>query len=120
MLIPPTLQAYFEKNERLEAKFRPEDQFCKPAVARANKTSNLVLKVKRKRRLKVSEGGASWGGRENGEDMLGGGDQPALGEASRSEGEGGKEEYDYSAELLGVVNTTFQFQGTHTCTCVYI
>ena len=98
-------------------RFRPEDQYCKPAVARTNKTSSLVLKVKRKRRAKSSEGQSD--GRE--EDKKNGG--PSSSEATLAgdcQGESKTVEYEYSAELLGVVNTVFQFPGVYIYTYIYV
>ena len=91
-------------------RFRPEDQYCKPAVARSNKTSCLVLKVKRKWRSKVEGNGVI--GREEGT-----GDQSSQSNerCQGKECEGVNEEYDYTAELIGVVNTMFQFPGI---TCI--
>ena len=67
-------------------RFRPEDCYSKPAVARKSRVSNLVLKVKRRKRRK-----------EVGAETV--------------EGGGGESEYQYSAELLGVVNSSYQFPG---------
>lgn len=84
-------------------RFRPDDQYCKPAIARPNKTSCLLLKVKRKRRSKD----------EGGSDVVQDGGR--SGQSSQSGLEApldyGKKEYSYSAELIGVVNTVYQFPG---------
>lgn len=48
-----------ENLARLELRFRPEDHFCKPAVARMKTVTNIVLKVKRHKR-KGSNGGTDW------------------------------------------------------------
>ena len=68
-------------------RFRPEDCYSKPTVARKNKVSNLVLKVKQRKIRK--EVGA----------------ETVSGEV------GGESEYQYSTELLGVVNSSYQFPG---------
>ena len=98
-------------------RFRPEDQYCKPSIARSNKTSNLVLKVKRRRtKAKIEESVAADPGKEVGEKGKEG-DEEAMQvdkgeeETAQDEGNGGQREYEYSVELLGVVNTTYQFSG---------
>ena len=84
-------------------RFRPDDQYCKPAVARPNKTSCLLLKVKRKRRSKD----------EGEDDVVQEGDK--TGQLSQSGLEAPqdctKKEYSYSAKLVGIVNTVYQFPG---------
>ena len=106
-------------------RFRPEDQYCKPSIARANKTSNLLLKVKRRRvkttskpidsKLAAGDGeGIGEKRREGDEEAMevGSGGTAAKETAPDSaEGNGGQEEYKYSMELLGIVNTTYQFPG---------
>ena len=94
-------QAHHERNRRLEMRFRPDDQYCTPTVARAEKVSNLILKVKRRKKKSVSISNGVTKGDVNSMDV--------EGEAGRSDG--GEEVYDYSAELLGVVNTSFRFPG---------
>lgn len=86
-------QAHHERNRRLEMRFRPEDQYSKPTVARAEKVSNLVLRVKRRRKKSGS---------------MSNGDASVEGAVGRSDG---GDEWEYSAELLGVVNTTYRFPG---------
>lgn len=44
------LQAYCEKNRRLELRFRPDDVFCKPACGDKHQVSAVLLKVKVKRK----------------------------------------------------------------------
>ena len=86
-------------------RFRPEDQYCKPAVARAKKSSCLVLKVKRRRKL------------NNGVRQTDGDSDTVTtavegSGADRLEGGDGKDEWNnYSAELLGVANTVYTFPG---------
>ena len=83
-------------------RFRPEDQYCKPAVARSKKSSYLVLKVKRRRRLKRQI------------DRDSDSETPAAQEGSGADRLEGKDEgYDYSAELLGVANTVYTFSGNY-------
>ena len=106
-------------------RFRPEDQYCKPSIARANKTSNLLLKVKR-RRIKTTKPKDSKSAEGDGEGIVEKrreGDKEAMEVGSSggtavketapdsAEGNGGQEEYKYSMELLGIVNTTYQFSG---------
>ena len=106
-------------------RFRPEDQYCKPSIARANKTSNLLLKVKR-RRLKTTKPKDSKSAAGDGEGVdekrreddeeameLGSSGGTAAKETApdSAEGNGEQEEYKYSMELLGIVNTTYQFSG---------
>ena len=98
-------QAHFDKNRHLEVRFRPEDQYCKPAVARAKKSSCLVLKVKRKRRLKSGERQTT----ADGDVQLAAAEMP--GDKVQSLDENTDRAYDYSAELLGVVNTVYCFPG---------
>ena len=94
-------------------RFRPEDQYCKPSIARSNKTSNLLLKVKRRRtKAKIAAGGNEVGEMEKEDDeeamQVDKGEEK---ETAQDEGDGGQREYKYSVELLGVVNTTYQFSG---------
>ena len=97
-------QAHFEKNQRLEVKLRPEDIYCKPVFSRATKVSNLVLRVKKRRRRTVDGGG---GEGEGGQTLL------ATPDEIMQQGEP-KADYEYSAEVLGVVNTSYTFSGTYT------
>ena len=101
-------------------RFRPEDQYCKPSIARSNKTSNLLLKVKRRCiKTKLEEGKTGEDGELEGvseksavEAMeVGNGEAGGKGTAQDAEGNGGQEEYKYSVELLGFINTTYQFSG---------
>lgn len=86
-------------------RFRPEDQYCKPTIARANKTSNLVLKVKRRHKKVKNESDAV--ARDSGR-----GEAESRKEiGQRGEENDGRKEYEYSMELLGIVNTTYQFPG---------
>ena len=101
-------QAHFEKNQRLEVKLRPEDIYCKPVFSRATKVSNLVLRVKKRRRRTMGrgeDGGVREGEEEGGQTLL------ATPGEMMQEGES-QTEYEYSAEVLGVVNTSYTFSGT--------
>ena len=91
---------------------RPEDIYCKPVFSRATKVSNLVLRVKKRRRRTLGRGedggvreGEREGEREGGQTLL------ATPGEMMQEGEP-KTEYEYSAEVLGVVNTSYTFSGT--------
>lgn len=55
LLLPFLCQADAESTVPLEMRFRPEDRYCKPAVAREEKVTSLVLKVKR-RKAKSDDG----------------------------------------------------------------
>ena len=107
-------------------RFRPEDQYCKPSIAKSNKTSNLLLKVKRRRiKTKLEEDNAGRGEKEgegggekkregDGEAMeVESGETTGSGKKTAKEGaeSNGQEEYKYSMELIGVINTTYQFSG---------
>ena len=110
-------------------RFRPEDQYCKPSIAKSNKTSNLLLKVKRRRIKTKLEDDNAGGGEGEGEGEGGGekkregdgeamevesGETTGIGKKMAKEGaesNGGQEEYKYSMELIGVINTTYQFSG---------
>ncbi len=96
-------------------RFRPEDQYCKPSIARSNKTSNLLLKVKRKCRKSKIEAGGGDGASEKRDEGDGEAMEMESGEAGKKtikdEGNGGQKEYEYSMELVGIVNTTYQFSG---------
>jgi hypothetical protein len=103
-------------------RFRPEDQYCKPSIARSNKTSNLLLKVKRRRvKTKIEDGKSTGDGEGVGEKRREGEEEAmevgSSGTAAKEiahgseEDSGGQEEYKYSMELLGIVNTTYQFSG---------
>ena len=108
-------------------RFRPEDQYCKPSIARSNKTSNLLLKVKRRRvkTTRPNDGKSAAGDGERVGEKRREGDEEAMEVESggtgaketapdSAEGNGGQEEYKYSMELLGIVNTTYQFSGMRT------
>lgn len=98
-------QAYYEKNQSLEVRLRPEDKFCKPAQARSVPVTNLVLRVRRRRR-RVSEG-----------------EGPVEGDGSQAS--------VCNVEVLGLVKQNFEFTGRfsrctllgiaytlcNTCTC---
>ncbi len=43
------LQARTDSGTTLEMRYRPEDRYCKPTVAREEKVTNLVLKVRRRK-----------------------------------------------------------------------
>ena len=90
-------------------RFRPDDHYCKPTVARAKKVSNLVLKVKRKRRPKAGDTTGNGADQEaEAMEVEGGSDQPAA-----TSGDGGDPELEYSAEVVGIVNTSYVFPGTY-------
>ena len=79
-------------------RFRPEDQYCKPSIARSNKTSNLVLKMKRRRIKTKLEDGKTGGGEEvsekrkedDGEAMEVGSGEAAGKEIAQDEDNGGQ------------------------------
>ena len=82
------LQSCLEQGyNRLELRFRPDDIYCKPAIGRPSKTCCLALKIKRKK------------------------DQPESMSIEHDE----VEEYKYSAEILGLVDTIFEFSGQCIC-----
>ena len=82
------LQSCLEQGyNRLELRFRPDDIYCKPAIGRPSKTCCLALKIKRKK------------------------DQPESMSIEQDE----VEEYKYSAEILGLVDTIFEFSGQCIC-----
>ena len=85
------LKAHLEKG-KVELKFRPSDQYCKPAVSKAVVGSNLVLKVKRRKNGLESDKSSTTEGKEKGVD------------------------FHYSVELIGICNKTYQFTGTQLCT----
>ena len=128
-------------------RFRPEDGYCKPAVARETKVTNLVLRVKRRKKrpagrepgekdgveevsrspvVEQQDGGRGFppagqlgdglmeqddgGGRGSGMLVAGGeGEMEEKGEEEEGKSDGG---YEYSAEVLGLVDTSFEFPGT--------
>ena len=76
-------------------RFRPDDQYCKPALSKTVVGSSLILKVKRHRTVQ-SEANHSL----------------ATESARSSDGVGTHEsEVQYSAELMGICNKTYQFTG---------
>lgn len=79
-------QAHLD-GRKLEVKFRPDDQFCKPAISKTIRRSSLILKVKRKKR------------------------KEAFSALSKSETSDENVKYDYAVELMGVANKTYQFTG---------
>lgn len=94
------LQVHYEKNHALEVRLRPEDKYCKPALARCVPVTNIVLRVRRKRHKK--SGSLRDGGREEG--------------MGRENGSRGRE---CQVEVLGLVKVNFEFTGTcTTCTSV--
>lgn len=96
-------------SQRLEARLRPEDTYCKPVFARTNKVSNLVLRVKRRRRKRTVE--------EEGEDKAEGEGERCLTTSGGMMLQGDlKPDYEYSAEVVGVVNTSYAFPGAHSQT----
>jgi general transcription factor 3C polypeptide 5 (transcription factor C subunit 1) len=84
-------QVYYEKNHSLEARLRPEDKYCKPALARSVPVTNMVLRVRRRRWKKCKGGGE---GEEEGEDQ-----------SVRVGGPG------CHVEVLGLVKQNFEFTG---------
>ena len=92
----------------LELRFRPEDVYCKPAVARSTQATNIVLRVRRRRsQRKPGEkqgegeverergGGSGRGGGGGGGERLGKGDgQPEC-----------------SVEVVGLVKSSYDFPG---------
>lgn len=95
-------------SQRLEARLRLEDTYCKPVFARTNKVSNLVLRVKRRRRKRTTE---------EGEDKAKGEGERCLTTSGGVMLQGDpKPDYEYSAEVVGVVNTSYSFPGAHSQT----
>ena len=129
--LPQPLQAFF-KSHGLEARLRPEDRYCKPTIARATRVTSLVLRVKRRRSKAKTPGQKELAaGREEEEEGGGGGvgrgpvdEGGAVGPEEREE-EGSTREsrFEYSGEVLGVVQLSFEFTGedlcvrVHNCTC---
>jgi hypothetical protein len=70
-------QTYSEPRERLVLQWRVGDPYAKPAYATRCNTTNLVLKVRRRRRKSAT----------------------------------GEEEVQYCTEVLGVIGTTYKYQG---------
>ncbi|XP_014666091.1 PREDICTED: general transcription factor 3C polypeptide 5-like [Priapulus caudatus] len=75
-------RANADPSRRLELRFRPQDIFCKPACGDRFNTTNLLMKVVRRRKKKSS----------------------GLGAERR------EPEVTLHAEILGVVDTTYRFQ----------
>lgn len=90
----------FEKKHGLEARFRPEDKYCKPVLARSVPVTNIVLRVRRRRQKK---GGRV--GEEGGAEGAGGGEVE-----ERNEREGRREQ-ECHVEVLGLVKNNFEFTG---------
>lgn len=86
---------HYEKNHALEVRLRPEDRYCKPALARCVPVTNIVLRVQR-RRHKKSESGR----REEGTGQKNGARGPEC-----------------QVEVLGLVKVNFEFTGT-CATCI--
>lgn len=74
----------------MEVKFRPRDQYCKPASSKTTLGSKLILKIKRK----VVKSSAA--------------EEPETAKAEQSE-----VKYEYSTQLVGICNKTYQFSGKH-------
>ena len=74
-------------------RYRPDNIYCKPAVARASKTCCVAIKVRRIRTNKSS----------------------CLDDVPDSSCKDDKEgtDYLYNAELLGLVRTCFEFPGKY-------
>ena len=89
--LPLSIQAHYEKNHGLEVRLRPEDLYCKPALAHSIPVTNMVLRVRRRRRRQRKGGGVGEGDSE-------GGGEP-----------------EYSVEVLGLVNHSYEFTGTVCC-----
>lgn len=88
------LQAHYD-GQRLEVRFRPSDQYCTPAFSKTTVGSNLVLKVKRRRVVPPTDS------------ALMGVEEEITGETPCDS----KVVYEYSADLMGICNKTYQFTG---------
>ena len=68
----------------MEVRFRPRDQYCKPASSKTTVGSKLILKIKRK-----------------------------VVKSAAEEPDAAKDEpkYEYSSQLIGICNKTYQFSG---------
>ena len=75
---------------RIELRYRPDEQFCKPTLSKSKKVTNLALKVKRKKISPCQEG------------------RHEAGQTSASN-------YEYTVEVLGVIERCFIFEGIHAC-----
>jgi hypothetical protein len=71
----------------LELRFRPSDRYCAPALSKTTVVSNLVLKVKRRRK--------------------------ASSHSVTTEPGTKQVQYEYSAELMGICNKTYIFAGMY-------
>lgn len=78
------MQVYNEKHHALEVRLRPEDRFCKPALAQSVPVTNMVLRVRRRKQRKN-------GGEEDG----------------RREGS------ECRVDILGMVKQSYEFSGIH-------
>lgn len=87
-------QVHYEKKHALEARLRPEDKYCKPALARCVPVTNIVLRVRRRRHKGVRDGGR-------------------VGVMEEEEGQDGKSGPECQVEVLGLVKTNFEFTGTY-------
>lgn len=74
----------------MELRFRPDDRYCKPAIAREEKVTNLMLRVRRRRRQRGCEGCKD-----------------------------GREDSEYSVELLGIANKLLHFPGNDLSSSLY-
>ncbi|XP_041369834.1 general transcription factor 3C polypeptide 5-like [Gigantopelta aegis] len=73
-------KTYNQETKRLELHCRPDDPYCKPAYGDRCKTTNLLMKVKRRQKR------------------------------TKEHGESVEDSYEYCVEILGIVDTTYKFQ----------
>ena len=71
------------KECRLEFRFRPQDNLCKPAFAKPGKVTNLVLKIRKKKTITAQD----------------------------TNFHSTPPSFEYSVSVLGVVETLFEFPG---------
>ena len=97
-------------------RFRPEDVYCKPAIARSKQVTNLVLKIRRRKIRRPGEEHLGGGGGGGGEEASGArSDAEGGGEGGGGEGEGSRKEGSLpvcSVEVVGLVKTSYEFSGT--------
>ncbi|XP_072096484.1 general transcription factor 3C polypeptide 5 [Mobula birostris] len=77
-------RAYADPCRRLELHFRPKDPYCHPVCGNRFPSTSMLLRVKRRRR-KIT--------------------------AKETSKEGESEEVKYEMEILGIIGTTYKFQG---------
>ncbi|XP_067825608.1 general transcription factor 3C polypeptide 5 isoform X1 [Heptranchias perlo] len=78
-------RTYADPCRRLELHFRPKDPYCHPVCANRFPSTSMLLRVKRRRKKSRAT-------------------------ASPEEGDG-EEEVKYEMEVLGLIGTTYKFQG---------